>query len=113
MAALPSNTKAAEVDPWTLTRGGSPLRNRSSQLQIPLLGLFLALLLLVPTSSMILGGDDDLGPPAPPAQQGPRIRFEQNSHDWGEVLQGTKIEHTYRFRNVGDGILRITQVKPG
>ncbi|MEC9476528.1 MAG: DUF1573 domain-containing protein [Planctomycetota bacterium] len=77
------------------------------------LGLILALPLLLVPNSPSLGGDDDLGPPPPPITQGPKIRFDQNSFDWGEVLQGAKVEHTYHFRNVGDSVLRITQVKPG
>jgi hypothetical protein len=44
---------------------------------------------------------------------GPRISFDELSHDWGTVLQGTKVLHTYRFRNTGTAVLRITNVKPG
>lgn len=87
------------------------IRNR--QYLVLFLGLVLSLPLLFTQSSISLGQDDDLGPPAPPKSEGPRIRFEQNDYDWGEVLKGAKVEHTYRFRNVGDSILRITQVKPG
>ncbi len=58
-------------------------------------------------------GDDDLGPPPPPAEAGPRISFDSLTHDWGTVLQGAKVEHSYRFRNTGTSVLRITQVKPG
>ena len=89
------------------------MQDLNSRYRVLLLGLMLALPLLLSQNSTSLGGDDDLGPPAPPNVQGPKIRFEQNSHDWGEVLQGAKVEHTYRFRNVGDSVLRITQVKPG
>ena len=60
---------------------------------------------------------DDLGPPPPPAPPvggvGPSIAFETLSHDWGTILQGTNVEFTYKFRNVGSEILRITNVKPG
>ena len=60
---------------------------------------------------------DDLGPPPPPAKAqytgDPAISFESMDHDWGTVLQGTAIEHTYKFRNTGTSILRITNVKPG
>ena len=60
---------------------------------------------------------DDLGPPPPPAKAqytgDPAISFESMDHDWVTVLQGTAIEHTYKFRNTGTSILRITNVKPG
>ena len=89
------------------------MQERCSRYMIPFLGLLLAIPLLLTGNSIGFGGDDDLGPPPPPNTQGPRIRFEENNFDWGEVLQGATIDHTYRFRNVGDSVLRITQVKPG
>ena len=56
---------------------------------------------------------DDLGPPPPPEVFGPRILFDKPTFDWGEVVQGEIVEHTYHFRNIGTQVLRITQVKPG
>ena len=59
---------------------------------------------------------DELGPPPPPVAPtsgSAAIAFESLSHDWGTVLQGTVVEHTYKFRNVGTDVLRITNVKPG
>ena len=78
-------------------------------------GLVLLLALSIgqtPIAAVQLGGDD-LGPPPPPAEVGARISFDELSHDWGTVLQGTKVLHTYRFRNTGTAVLRITNVKPG
>lgn len=70
-----------------------------------------------PAKNRLVANKDDLGPPAPPAPPaggaGPSIQFETLDHDWGTVLQGTVIEYTYKFRNIGSEILRITNVKPG
>lgn len=67
-----------------------------------------------PAKNRLVANKDDLGPPAPPAGgAGPSIQFETLDHDWGTVLQGTVIEYTYKFRNIGSEILRITNVKPG
>lgn len=70
-----------------------------------------------PAGNRIQVSADDLGPPAPPAPPaggaGPSIQFETLDHDWGTVLQGTVIEFTYKFRNIGSEVLRITNVKPG
>ena len=90
------------------------MKYRNIQLPLAMLVLLVLAFALLPLSgSLSFASDDDLGPPPPPAQEGPRIRFDSTSFDWGEVLQGDKVEHTYRFHNVGTGILRITQVKPG
>ena len=70
-----------------------------------------------PAKNQIKVPADDLGPPAPPAPPsgaaGPSIQFETLEHDWGTVLQGTVVEFTYKFRNIGSEVLRITNVKPG
>ena len=77
-----------------------------------ILGVLLTIAAGLPLSAFQLS-DDDLGPPPPPAEGGPRISFDQLTHDWGTVLQGAKVEHTYRFSNTGSSVLRITNVKPG
>lgn len=79
------------------------------------LGLALCLGLLLPLAipASASAQDDGFGPPAPPATRGAKITLIDSDFDWGEVIQGEVIEHTYRFRNDGDAPLRITQVKPG
>jgi hypothetical protein len=37
----------------------------------------------------------------------------ETEHDWGTVLHGEVVEHSYPVRNEGDDVLRITSVKPG
>ena len=41
----------------------------------------------------------------------PRIEFEHTVYDFGEVIQGENVTHTYRFQNVGDEVLKIEKVK--
>ncbi len=40
----------------------------------------------------------------------PQINFESVSYDFGTVMQGEKVSHTFRFRNIGDGNLTINDV---
>lgn len=40
-----------------------------------------------------------------------RIVFEQPSHSFGRVVQGAKVDHTYRFTNQGKVDLIITDVR--
>jgi len=57
--------------------------------------------------------DDGFGPPPPPATSGPKMVIEHTEFDWGQVLHGEVVEHSYPVRNEGDDVLRITSVKPG
>lgn len=57
--------------------------------------------------------DDGFGPPPPPATRGPKMVLVETEHDWGTVLHGEVVEHSYPVRNEGDDVLRITSVKPG
>ncbi len=47
------------------------------------------------------------------AQQanGPVIAWEKSTFDFGDVVQGEKVEHTFRFKNVGNVPLVITNVQ--
>jgi hypothetical protein len=42
-----------------------------------------------------------------------KIRFLELSHDFGKQLQGSKLEHTFSFRNAGQSVLIIEKVKAG
>jgi hypothetical protein len=57
--------------------------------------------------------DDGFGPPPPPSTNGPKMVIVQTEFDWGQVLHGEVVEHSYPVRNEGDDVLRITSVKPG
>jgi Protein of unknown function (DUF1573) len=39
------------------------------------------------------------------------ITWEKATYDFGEIFQGDKVEHTFRFTNVGDQDLLITNVQ--
>ncbi len=41
----------------------------------------------------------------------PEIAFETLNHDFGEILQGDKVEYVYRFRNAGDEVLQVGNVR--
>ncbi|MBX2895876.1 MAG: DUF1573 domain-containing protein [Cyclobacteriaceae bacterium] len=42
---------------------------------------------------------------------GPVISWEKLSHEFGEIVQGEKIEHTFKFKNTGTAALVITNVE--
>jgi len=43
----------------------------------------------------------------------PKIKFEQTSFDFGNVVQGKSITHIYKFKNTGDVPLTINKVRAG
>ncbi len=43
--------------------------------------------------------------------RGAVISWETATHDFGEVAQGDKVEHTFRFKNTGNEPLIITNVQ--
>ena len=49
---------------------------------------------------------------APAAKGAPKITFDKPKFECGEVWSGDKIEHTFDVRNTGEGILKISSVKP-
>ncbi len=42
---------------------------------------------------------------------GPVITWEKPTHDFGDITQGEKVEHTFKFTNTGDSPLVITNVQ--
>lgn len=42
---------------------------------------------------------------------GPAITFEEASFDFGDINQGDKVEHIFKFENTGDAPLIITNVQ--
>lgn len=46
------------------------------------------------------------------AQSGPTLVWEKSSHDFGEVIEGTQVSHTFKFTNKGNEPLILTRVQP-
>ncbi len=44
-------------------------------------------------------------------ESGPVIQWEEKTYDFGEIEQGSTVEHTYKFTNVGNEPLIITNVQ--
>jgi len=45
------------------------------------------------------------------SQSGPVISFAEESHDFGEIYQGDKVEHIFKFENTGNDALIISNVQ--
>src|SRR3990170_8156192 len=45
------------------------------------------------------------------SQNGPVITFEKKTHDFGDIVQGDKVEETFTFANTGTEPLIITNVE--
>ena len=46
------------------------------------------------------------------AENGPKIKFEEQIHDFGEIPNGGNTEYEYRFTNTGNEPLILTKVSP-
>jgi hypothetical protein len=44
-------------------------------------------------------------------QKGPIITFEKSTHDFGDIVQGDKVEQVFKFANTGTEPLIITNVQ--
>lgn len=50
-------------------------------------------------------------PPTAALASGPKLVAEEADYDFGEVFQGRKLEHTFRFRNAGEAPLVVEKVR--
>lgn len=46
-------------------------------------------------------------------ENAPEIKFDELSHDFGKSFQNSSLKHTFKFKNVGKGVLNIEKVKAG
>ena len=55
--------------------------------------------------------------PPPPSsvteRVGPKLQIDEPNFDWGTVVRGAVIEHTFTIKNVGDEALEIRTVRSG
>ena len=51
----------------------------------------------------------------PPTETEPQpdIEFEELVYNFGEIYQGEKVTHVFKFKNLGLGVLKIVKIKPG
>ncbi len=42
---------------------------------------------------------------------GPKIQFENTVHDFGKIKEGSVVEYTFKFKNVGSELLEVSNVK--
>jgi hypothetical protein len=57
------------------------------------------------------GEQDTQEPVATPEK--PKIEFDHEKFEFGQVEAGEEVEHIYPFRNVGDATLKINKVRSG
>jgi hypothetical protein len=60
---------------------------------------------------VLLGGSLYLPAQNAKISSGALITWEKSTHDFGDVFQGDKVEHTYQFTNTGNQDLVITNVE--
>jgi len=41
----------------------------------------------------------------------PQIQFQEKSFNFGMILEGQKVHHIFRFKNIGTGDLKITKLR--
>lgn len=42
---------------------------------------------------------------------GPKIQFEKTLHDFGKIKEGTIVEYTFKYKNVGSEVLEVNHVR--
>ena len=68
--------------------------------------IYLFLILIVSFISISFISDNDVSNNA----KDPKIVFTETVHDFGKVEQGIKLNHSFEFKNKGNGVLEITGV---
>jgi hypothetical protein len=75
-------------------------------------GFLLALAGMVGALAIARAADEtSITPPAPAPAPVPAIRFDAPTHDFGRVVVGTVLHHTFTFTNTGAAPLHISDVR--
>lgn len=72
---------------------------------------YLFLIAVLAFSSQIAFGQDGKATEKATKTDGPVISWEKKTHDFGDIYQGDKVEHTFYFTNTGNDYLLITNVQ--
>lgn len=92
---------------WSLNHRGRTLRQRTlAALSHTLLAFGLTAAEDVAVQPLAPSG-------TPPEGSGPKIRFAEATHDFGQIKRGETMKHSFVFTNVGAAMLEITDVRPG
>lgn len=86
-------------------------RSLASYLWVSVLCLWLGCTQAAATSGSV---SPQVPSPSPSSGEapGPAIHIPQNTFDFGEVAEGSKISHEFTVRNVGRATLEIQKVTP-
>jgi hypothetical protein len=68
-------------------------------------------LFLVSLALFFTSGAQNQNSTSPADDLGPIIKFDENSHDFGTIEEGTKATHEFEFINTGDKDLILQDVK--
>lgn len=68
---------------------------------------YLFLILILGFSARVFGQES----PATEKKDGAVITFDKKTHEFGDMMQGDKVEHTFYFTNTGNEPLIITNVQ--
>lgn len=63
------------------------------------------------TAAVVLVGIVAFGQTASQAQNGPIFKLEESNFDFGDIVQGEKVEHVFKFTNTGTEPLIITNIQ--
>ncbi|GGZ27610.1 hypothetical protein GCM10007049_20560 [Echinicola pacifica] len=72
--------------------------------------ILLAVVALVAFASQVRAQETSVKSEVKEAVKGPVITFVETEKDFGEISQGTKVEHTFKFTNTGTEVLKISNV---
>lgn len=51
--------------------------------------------------------------PAVVSKEAPSIQVPETTFDFGEIMEGSEVQHDFTVKNTGKGTLQIDQVRPG
>ena len=74
--------------------------------------MFISIVTVVLLCAGHLSAIENMAQKTAPEDQGPKIEMKEMRHDFGKVVEGTKVSHVFELKNTGSGQLIIQKVKP-